>query len=313
MTVTLTPRQELEGLLKSFRLPSFQAHYEGYARKAEKERLDHVAYLHQLARLEAEDRQNRRTDRLLRDAQIPRGKELSKFDLTRVPSLSPGLVSTLSEGAFMDRAENVLIFGNPGTGKSHLCMALAREWCLRGRKVRYTTAAKLVQELLAAKRDLKLNAMLKRLDGFEALIIDDLSYIPQDRSETDVLFVLLAERYEQRSLVVTSNLAFSDWDRIFKDTMTTAAAIDRLVHHATILELNTESYRAAESKRRHSTGSTTITPATDGKEPMTPDETDDNYPNDNYLADDNYPAEEGGEAAMPGAPSDNYPPADREK
>lgn len=308
MKVTLTPQQELEGLLKSFRLPSFQSHYQSYARKAEKERLDHVAYLYQLARLEADDRQNRRTERLLRDAHIPRGKLLDEFDLTRVPTLSPGLVAKLSEGDFMDRTENVLIFGNPGTGKSHLCMALAREWCLRGRRVRYTTAAKLVQELLAAKRDLKLNALLKRLDGFEALIVDDLSYIPQDRSETDVLFVLLAERYEQRSLVITSNLAFSDWNQIFKDSMTTAAAIDRLVHHASILKLNTESYRAAESKRRHAAASTTITPTTTtGKEPSTQTDTDDNY------ADDNYPAEEGSEAAMPGAPDDNYPTAGREK
>ena len=152
----------------------------------------------------------------------------------------------------MDNAENVLIFGNPGTGKSHLAAALGREWCLRGRHTYFTTASSLVQDLLAAKRDLKLNTVLKKLDKFDAIIIDDLSYIPQSREETDVLFVLLAERYEQRSIVITSNLPFSQWDQVFKDSVTTMAAVDKLVHHATVLELNGESYRAkAATERKH--------------------------------------------------------------
>src|SRR5581483_11549010 len=132
---------------------------------------------------------------------------------------------------------------------------LAREWCLRGRAVFFTTASAIVQDLLAAKRDLKLNSVLKKLDKYQAVVIDDISYIPQDRDETDVLFVLLAERYERRSLVVTSNLPFSQWDKVFKDTMTTMAAIDRLVHHATVLELNGESFRAqAASKKNKKAG-----------------------------------------------------------
>ncbi|WP_332823212.1 IS21-like element helper ATPase IstB [Stutzerimonas kunmingensis] len=248
----MTREQELMAMLHAFHLPSFAMHYESFARQAEKERLDHVSYLYHLAKLEAEDRQRRRTERLLREAHLPRGKRLDEFELSRIPTLSPSLVSRLAEGEILDRCENVLIFGNPGTGKSHLCMALAREWCLRGRRVRYTTASALVQELLTAKRDLALNALLRRLDRFEALIIDDLSYIPQDRAETDVLFVLLAERYEQRSVVVTSNLVFSDWGQIFKDPMTTTAAIDRLVHHSTILELNAESYRMTQARRKRS-------------------------------------------------------------
>lgn len=143
-----------------------------------------------------------------------------------------------------------LIFGNPGTGKTHLAVSLAREWSLRGRRTLFTTAASLVQELLAAKRDLKLNSLLKRFDRFEAVVIDDLSYIPQEREETDVLFVLLAERYERRSVVITSNLPFSKWDTIFKDPITAMAAVDRLVHHSTILELNGESYRATAASRK---------------------------------------------------------------
>jgi DNA replication protein DnaC len=160
------------------------------------------------------------------------------------------LVHELAEGTCLDRQENVLIFGKPGTGKTHLSISLAREWCLRGRRVFYTTAAVLVQDLLAAKRDLRLNQVLKRLDRVEAIVIDDISYIPQDRDETDVLFLLLAECYERRSIAITSNLAFSDWNQVFKDPMTTMAAIDRLVHHSVILELNGPSFRAEEALKK---------------------------------------------------------------
>lgn len=250
--MTATTRQsELEALLHSFRLPSFSKHYQQFARQAEKEKVDHVGYLYQLSRLESEERYNRKTERLIKQAKLPRGKTLEGFDLTRFDGLSESHVRELAEANCLDRAENILIFGNPGTGKTHLAAALGREWCLRGRKVCFTTASCLVQELLAAKRDLKLNVVLKRLDAFEALIIDDISYIPQDREETDVLFVLLSERYEQRSLVITSNLPFSQWDRVFKDAMTTMAAVDRLVHHSTVLELNGESYRAQTAKKRN--------------------------------------------------------------
>ena len=141
-----------------------------------------------------------------------------------------------------------MIFGNPGTGKSHLSIALAREWCQQGRKYLYTTAASLVQDLLVAKSKMSLNNLIKKLDRFEVLIIDDISYIPYERAESDVLFVLLAQRYEQRSIVITSNLVFSGWSQIFKDEMSTNAAIDRLVHHSTILELNSESYRIKAAK-----------------------------------------------------------------
>jgi DNA replication protein DnaC len=156
---------------------------------------------------------------------------------------------TLLEGLFVDQHENVLVFGQPGSGKTHLLCALGQELVRTGRRVLFAKCALLVQELLAAKRDLKLSRVLKRLATYEVLIVDDLGYVQQSREEMEVLFVLLAERYERGSVLLSSNLPFSGWEQIFKDPMTTAAAIDRLVHHAVIVELNIPSYRAEQAKK----------------------------------------------------------------
>lgn len=253
----LTRQAELEALLGAFHLSSFNKHYQHFARQAEKEKIDHVGYLYQLAKTESEERQSRRTERLMRHAKLPKGKRLDEFDLKRFSGFSESQVNELADGQCLDNAENILIFGNPGTGKTHLAAALGLEWCQRGRQVLFTSASALVQDLLCAKRDLKLNGLLKKLDRFEALIIDDISYIPQDRAETDVLFVLLSERYERRTIVITSNLPFSQWDRIFKDTVTTMAAVDRLVHHSTVLELNGESFRKKAATKKNKKASPT--------------------------------------------------------
>jgi DNA replication protein DnaC len=169
--------------------------------------------------------------------------------LKRLPAKVVQQARTLLEGSFVDRRENVLVFGVPGSGKTHLLCAIAQELVRGGRKVQFWTTGLLVQELLIAKRDLKLSRVLKRLSSYEVLLLDDLGYVQQSREEMEVLFTLLAERYERGSVLLTSNLAFSQWETIFKDAMTTAAAIDRLVHHCVIVELNVPSYRAEQAKK----------------------------------------------------------------
>ena len=243
-------KAQLEAMLKSFYLSAFVRHYDDFARRAEKQKLAHLDYLYQLAQVESDERQVKRTARLLKQAKLPRGKVLDDLDVSKQPGLSPARLKELADGTCLDNCENILVFGSCGTGKTHLAVALGREWCLRGRRVLYSTAARLVQDLLSSKQNLSLNQFVKQLDRYEALIIDDISYIPQTRDETDVLFVLLAERYETRSVVITSNLPFSQWDSIFKDPMTTNAAIDRLVHHSIILELVGDSYRKSQAKRK---------------------------------------------------------------
>jgi DNA replication protein DnaC len=163
-------------------------------------------------------------------------------------------MKVLLEGGFLDRKENLLVFGNPGAGKSHLLCALAQELVAKGRKMKYISCAMLVQDLLAAKRDLRLSQEIKKLAKHDGLIIDEMGYAQQSREEIEVLFTLLAERYERGSVLLTSNLPFSKWEGIFKDAMTTAAAIDRLVHHCVILELNIPSYRMEQAKKNRDSG-----------------------------------------------------------
>jgi DNA replication protein DnaC len=237
-------------LLKSFHLPTFAREYAAVATQAAKEGVTHEAYLLALSRQEASERSERRVERLLSDSRLPREKTLGNFDLTRLPAKARAAFAALRDGAFLDGATNVLLFGNPGTGKSHLVCALGQELVRSRRTVLFTPTFQLVQRLLAAKRDLRLAAELKRLDRFEGLILDDIGYVQQSREEMEVLFTLLAERYERRSVLITSNLVFSKWDQIFKDPMTTAAAIDRVVHHSVILELSIGSYRAEAAKGR---------------------------------------------------------------
>ena len=204
-------------------------------------------YLLELAEQECQTRLAKCTERWLRDSRLPLEKDLASFDLGGFRRARRE-VRTLMEGTFVDRREN-LLFSENGTGKTHLLSAIAQELVRAGRKVVSWPCALLVQELLIAKRDLKLGRVLKRMSKCEVLLIDDIGYVQQSREEMEVLFTLLAERYERGTVMLTSNLPFSKWETIFKDPMTTAAAIDRLVHHSVILELNIPSYRLEEAKR----------------------------------------------------------------
>ena len=242
-------RAVLIAYLRELHLPAIRESFEEAALKAQQESLGYEQYLLDLVERECEERRFRKIERMLRQSRIPLEKNLESYDLKRLPVKIRQQVTALLKGDFLDRKENVLAFGNPGSGKSHLLWAIGQELVRKGRRVFATTSSLLVQELLIAKRDLKLPKVLKRLGGFEALLIDDLGYVQQDREEMEILFTLLADRYERSSILITSNLPFSKWEKIFKDPMTTAAAIDRLVHHSVILELNLPSYRMEEAKR----------------------------------------------------------------
>jgi len=243
--------QSLALQLRTLKLPSFVEHYEETSEKAGREGLGFIECLQQLVEFELSDREVRKVERLRKRAGLPPEKTLANLDRDRLPEKVRRQLPALFEGGFAERSENVLVFGMPGRGKSHTLSAIGHELVRRGFSVLWRPAFKLVQRLLAAKRDLALEAELRRLDRFDVLILDDIGYVQQDREEMEVLFTLLAERYERRSVMISSNLVFSQWDKIFKDPMTTAAAIDRLVHHSVILEMTGDSYRSESAKRRN--------------------------------------------------------------
>lgn len=240
----------LELRLKAFRLPSFLTHYSGLAEQAAKGGWSHVRYLDELATVEAIERAERRIVRLLTASKLPRDKTLGTLDLSRFPKSVRTQLARLAEGDFLEGATNLCVFGHPGTGKTHVVSALGHALVNQGHSVLFTSVSSLVERLLEAKRDLRLSRELRRLDRIECIVLDDIGYVQHDRAEMEVLFALLAERYERRSVMITSNLVFSQWDQIFKDPMTTAAAIDRVVHHSVILELDVPSYRAEAAHKR---------------------------------------------------------------
>jgi DNA replication protein DnaC len=241
---------ELNAYLKELHLPVIRRSFEEKARQATQETLSYQQFLLELVELECQERRAHRIERLLRSSRLPLDKTLDNFDMQRLPARAARQVKTLADGTFLDRRENVLAFGNPGSGKTHLLSALGQELIRQGRRVTFTTCQRLVQDLLRAKKELELNRAIKKLSYYEALVIDDIGYVQQSREEMEVLFTLLAERYERGSVLITSNLPFSKWESIFKDPMTTAAAIDRLVHHSVIVELNVASYRVEQAKTK---------------------------------------------------------------
>lgn len=246
----MSTEASLNIMLRALHLPSFAKLSEEVARTAQKEGWTFGRYLHQLCEQEIEDRRVRRITRNLLDSDLPKDKTLAMLQRPKLPPKVQTSLPALCEGSFLERAENVLLFGLPGRGKTHVACAIGHELVMRGHRVLFSPTYALVQRLLAAKRDLRLERELASLDRFDAVILDDIGYVQQSREEMEVLFTFLAERYERKSVLITSNLVFSEWDRIFKDAMTTAAAIDRLIHHAVILEMNGPSIRSEQAKER---------------------------------------------------------------
>lgn len=240
----------LEMLLRELKLPTFLAHAQAVAIEAEREGWGFTRYLHTLAELEVEERRQRRIQRRRKESRLPASKTLTTLDRAPLPEPIRRQLPTLCEGHFVDKAQNLLAFGLPGRGKTHLLCAVGHALIELGYRVLFSPAYQLVQRLLAAKQALQLEKELRKLDGFSVIILDDIGYIQQNRQEMEVLFTFLAERYERKSVLISSNLVFSQWDRIFQDPMTTAAAIDRLVHHAIILELTGPSFRTQHAKQR---------------------------------------------------------------
>lgn len=250
-----SPREELLALLRGLNLGAMASAVEDSALRAAKEGLSHEAFLLELARTERAAKSARRVERLRHHSGLLLGKSFRTIDLNRFAPATRMQIERLRDGSFLNEAINVVAIGRPGAGKSHLVSALGHALIELGHPVLFATTGALMQRLLAAKRDLHLPQELAKLDRFECLILDDIGYVQHDRDEMEVLFTLLAERYERKSVAITTNLVFSEWDRIFKDPMTTLAAIDRVVHHSVVLDLMAvESYRAkaagAKSKTR---------------------------------------------------------------
>ena len=238
-------------LLRAMRLPTIAREYDQAIHRAESENWGYQRFLSYLFETEANDRLQRKIARLLKDSNLPAGKSLESLDQKLLPDKLRRQLPALLDADFVRRGDNLLCFGLAGRGKTHFVAAVAREWiCRHQLQVLFVPAFRLATQLLAAKRDLKLPQAINRLQRFDAVVIDDIGYVQQSREEMEVLFHFLAERYEKKSVVITSNLVFSQWDQIFKDPMTTMAAVDRLVHPPTIAESTGETHPATAAKTK---------------------------------------------------------------
>ena len=240
--------------LHDLRLPAIKLVWPELAGRADKEGWPAARFLVTLAELELAERANRRIERHLTEARLPSGKTLDSFDFDAVPMVSKAQVMAMAAGdSWLAKGANVLLFGPPGGGKSHLAAAIGLALIENGWRVLFTRTTDLVQKLQVARRELQIESAIAKLDKFDLLILDDLAYVTKDQAETSVLFELISARYERRSIMITANQPFGEWNKVFPDPAMTLAAVDRLVHHATIFEMNVESYRrrsAMEAKRQ---------------------------------------------------------------
>jgi DNA replication protein DnaC len=248
---------ELKGLLSELKLSEMAANFSQVALASAKEGLSHEAFLYELVKQEQAARQERRLARLLTQSKLPTGKTFTGLELGRYSPLLRSQLEKLRSGSFVAEAINVVAVGPPGVGKSHAVAAIGYDLIRQGKRVGWSSTAGLVQGLLLAKRELRLVAELERLNRIDCLIMDDIGYVQHNRDEMEVLFTLLSERYERRSVIITTNLVFSEWERIFKDPLTTLAALDRVIHHSVVLDMRqVESYRARQAlDQRQTSGS----------------------------------------------------------
>jgi len=260
----MTPLERVQLHLRALHLPTAARVLPEVLALAQRDQWSLEAFVAEVLERELEGRRQSRIERLLREAHLPPDKTLTTLEPARLPLRIRRLLPGLCAGDFVDRAENLLIFGLPGRGKTHLAAAIGHALVQHGRRVWFCPTFALVGRLLRAKRDLELDRELRRLDRFAVVVLDDIGYVQQSREEMEVLFTFLAERYERRSVIITSNLVFSEWDRIFKDPLTTAAAIDRLVHHCSILEFGADlpSVRAEAAAQRQRTAGADSGPPT---------------------------------------------------
>jgi DNA replication protein DnaC len=247
---TDTPQVLLEHHLKQLRLPTFLREYDKVARQCAAESVDYPRYLLRLTEQELLERERRATERRIHQARFPVVKSLDTFEFLAIPAVNKALVLELARCEFLLRRENVLLLGNSGTGKTHLALALGLSACQRGHRVRFTTAAAMVHELIEARDEKRLLRYQKQMAGYELLIVDELGFVPLSKSGAELLFEVFSQRYERGSTLVTSNLPFQEWTEVFGSERLTGALLDRLTHHVHILEMNGESYRLKQSKRK---------------------------------------------------------------
>jgi DNA replication protein DnaC len=248
--MTDTPQVLLAHYLKALKLPTFLREYEKVARQCAAEGVDHIRYLLRLVELEMIERERRTVERRIREAKFPAVKSLDSFDFLALPSLNKPLVLELARCEYVARRENIIALGNSGTGKTHIALGLGLAACQKGLSVGFVTAAALVHELIEARDEKRLLRYQRQLSAHKLLIIDELGYVPLSQTGAELLFEVSSQRYERGSTIVTSNLPFDEWTSVFGSERLTGALLDRLTHHVHILEMNGESYRLAESRKR---------------------------------------------------------------
>ena len=246
--MTDSPQVLLQHHLKKLRLPTFQSEYSKLARQCAAENKDHVQYLLRLCELELIERERRMIERRIKAAKFPATKSLDSFDFKTIPSLNKVLTMELARCEYVGKRQNIIALGPSGTGKTHIALGLGLAACQKGLKVRFTTAAALVHEMIEAVDERRLQRHQKQLAAQELLIIDELGFVPLSKTGAELLFEVISQRYERGSIIITSNLPFDEWTEVFGSERLTGATLDRLTHHVHMLEMNGESYRLNQSR-----------------------------------------------------------------